>query len=124
LDWDQAGQLLADKTRPGVIEPEAMIEATDVSGARTFALKVPDDSMEPLFGKGEMIFVNPDLEWQPGDYVIAHHVTGHSETTLLRQVARNGDQCLLHPLNQSYEDVPVMNQEEVWGKVVRLRKNV
>lgn len=27
--------------------------------------------MEPLFSKGEIIFVNPEREWAPGDYVIA-----------------------------------------------------
>jgi hypothetical protein len=34
---------------PDIIHAEAMIEATDVSGTRTFALKVQEDSMEPMF---------------------------------------------------------------------------
>jgi SOS-response transcriptional repressor LexA len=31
---------------------------------------------------------------------------------------------MLHPLNRKYEDLPVTDQDEVWGKVVRLRKNL
>lgn len=124
LNWQRIGQMATGKDLPGVIHAEAMIETTDVSGARTFALQVQDDSMEPLFGKGEMIFVNPDLEWRSGDYVIAHQATGPRETILLRQVKPIGSQCMLHPLNRRYEDLPLTTQEEVWGKVVRLRKNL
>jgi SOS-response transcriptional repressor LexA len=30
---------------------------------------------------------------------------------------------MLHPLNRKYEDLPVTKEDEVCGKVVRLRKN-
>ena len=123
LNWHQMGQMVTTKTLPRVIHAEALVEATDVSGTRTFALKVQDDSMEPLFSEGEMIFVNPDLEWKSGDYVIANGPAGHLKTSLLRQVKPIGSQCMLHPLNRKYEDLPLTNQDEVWGKVVRLRKN-
>jgi SOS-response transcriptional repressor LexA len=124
LTWHQMGQMTTSKDLPGVIHAEAMVETTDVSGKRTVALKVQDDSMAPLFSEGEMIFVNPDLEWKPGDYVMAHRPDGHPETILLRQVKPTGSQCMLHPLNRKYEDLPLTKQDEVWGKVVRLRKNL
>ncbi len=124
LSWHQIGQMVTDNTLPGVIHAEAMVEATDVAGTRTFALKVNDDSMEPLFSDGEMIFVNPDLEWKPGDYVIANSRDGHPDAVLLRQVKRIGSRCMLHPLNRKYDDLPVTNQDAVLGKVVRLRKNL
>jgi SOS-response transcriptional repressor LexA len=124
LSWQQLGQIATSKDLPGVIHAEAMVETTDIPGKRTFAVKVPDDSMAPLFSQGEMIFVDPDLEWQPGDYVMAQHPEWDPETLLLRQVKRIGRHCMLHPLNRKYEDLPVTNQEEVWGKVVRLRKNL
>lgn len=123
LSWQQMGEMATSKDLPGVIRAEAMVETTDIPGRRTFAVKVPDDSMAPLFSKGEMIFVDPDLEWQPGDYVLAHHLEGHPDTLLLRQVKRIGRHCMLHPLNRKYDDLPVANQSEVWGKVVRMRKN-
>lgn len=124
LNWHQLSQLVASTLRPDVIGTEAMIEATDVPGERTIALKVQDDSMEPLFSKGEIIFVNPESEWMPGDYVIAHGQDGPSGGTTFRQVKSIGAQCMLHPLNRKYEDLPLTKQEEVWGKVVRLRKNL
>ncbi|HEY7531714.1 MAG TPA: S24 family peptidase, partial [Nitrospiraceae bacterium] len=123
LNWQEMEQMATGKVLPCVIQAEAVIETTEVSGARTFALKVQDDSMEPLFGRGEMIFVNPDLEWGSGDYVIAHEKDGFQETILLRQVKSIGSQWMLHPLNRKYEDLPLTIREEVWGKVVRLRKN-
>ncbi|MDF0675184.1 MAG: XRE family transcriptional regulator [Nitrospira sp.] len=124
LRWDQIGQVVTMKTLPEFLQAEAMIEATDVSGAYTFAVKVQDDSMEPLFSKEEMIFVNPDLEWKPNDYVIAHHRDGDSESMLLRQVKRIGTHCIPHPLNRKYDDIPVAKEDALWGKVVRLRKNL
>lgn len=124
LNWHQTEQMTTRRDLPGVIHAEAMIEATDVSGIRTFALKLQDDSMEPMFSEGEIIFVNPDLEWKPGDYVITNGQDGHSESSLLRQVKAIGTQFMLHPLSRKYEDLPLTKQNGVWGKVVRLRKNL
>lgn len=86
LNWHQITQMVASTTLPGVIHAEALVEATDVLGTRTFALKVKNGSMEPLFSEGEMIFVNHDLEWKPGDYVIAHRRDEGPDSVLLRQV--------------------------------------
>jgi SOS-response transcriptional repressor LexA len=124
LNWHQIGQLTKREDLPGSIHAEATVEATDISGTRTFALKVQDDSMEPLFSKGEMIFINPDLEWKPGDFVIATHQAQSMASTLLRQIKVIGDQCILHPVNWKYEDLPLTEPDFVWGKVVRLRKNL
>jgi SOS-response transcriptional repressor LexA len=124
LNWHQLSQLVASKMSADVIATEAMIEATDVPGARTIALKVQDDSMEPLFSKGEIIFVNPEAKWAPGDYVIARSRDGLPGGTTFRQVKSIGAECMLHPLNRKYEDLPLTTEDEVWGKVVRLRKNL
>jgi len=124
LTWRQLDRIGTRKNLPDVVHSDALVETTDVSGTHTFALTIKDDSMEPLFNEGEMIFVNPDLEWQSGDYVIANSRDGDQDAVLLRQVIRIGSQCVLHPLNRWYEDLPVTNQDAVWGKVVRLRKNL
>ena len=68
MSWQQMGQMANGEGVHAAMHAEAVIEATDVSGNRTFALKIQDDSMEPLFRKGEMIFVNPDVEWKSGDH--------------------------------------------------------
>jgi SOS-response transcriptional repressor LexA len=124
LNWNQMEEMGIMRNLPAVIHAEGMVETTDVSGARTFALKVQDDSMEPLFSEGEMIFVDPDMECKAGDYVIANCQNMSSASTVLRQIKTLGGECILHPLNRQYDDLPLTQQDVVRGKVVRLRKNL
>jgi SOS-response transcriptional repressor LexA len=116
LRWDQIDQMVKSNELPRVINAEAMLE-TDVPGKRTFA-------MQPLFSEGEIIFVNPDLPSEPGHYVVVESEDGRPEVALLRQVKEIGGQAILHPLNRRYEDLPVTKQQRIWGRVVRLRKNL
>jgi SOS-response transcriptional repressor LexA len=124
LNWNQMEEMGIMRNLPAVIHAEAMVETTDVSGTRTFALKVQDDSMEPLFRKGEMIFVNPDAKWSPGDYVVVTRRGESIASSVFRQLRVSGDQRMLHPLNWEYEDVPLAKPDLVWGKVIRVRKNL
>ena len=123
FNWHQ----MAELGKRGNLDPihaEAMVEATDISGTRTFALKVQDDSMEPLFSKGEILFINFDLRWKPGDFVVVTHHGKSMASTLLRHIKAIGNQSILHPVNWKYEDLPLTEPDFVWGKVVRLRKNL
>ena len=87
-------------------------------------MQVKDNSMEPLFSEGEVIFVNPDLPSEPGHYVMVDSDQGRPEGALLRQLKEIGGQTKLHPLNRRYEDLPMTNQQRILGRVVRLRKNL
>jgi len=120
LHSHQVDQMLKNDEPPGVVHAEAMLE-TDVPGKRTFAVMVKDDSMQPLFSKGELVFVNPDLPGQPGHYIV---VDGDPRGALLRQLKHVGGQAVLHPLNSRYEDLLLTHRHRVWGRVVRLRKNL
>ena len=80
--------------------------------------------MQPLFSEGEIIFVNPDLPPEPDHYVLVESGDGRPEETLLRQLKEIGGQAMLHPLNRQYRDLPVTKQQRIWGRVVRLRKNL
>lgn len=120
LNSQQVDQMLMNHEPPGVVHAEAMLE-TDVPGKRTFAVTVKDDSMQPLFSEGEIIFVNPDLLSAPGHYVM---VDGDPTGALLRQFKHLGGQVVLHPLNRRYEDLPLTHRHRIWGRVVRLRKNL
>ena len=55
LDWHQMGQLVTSNNLPDVIPAHATLDTTDISGKRTVALKVKDDSMETMFSEGEII---------------------------------------------------------------------
>ena len=123
LRWDQIDQMVKSNEPPRLIHAVALLE-TDVPGKRTFAVQVRDNSMQPLFSEGEIIFVNPDLPSEPGHYVVVESEDGRPEVALLRQVKEIGGQAILHPLNRRYEDLPVTKQQRIWGRVVRLRKNL
>jgi Peptidase S24-like len=123
LRWDQIDQMVIPDVPSRVIQAEAMLE-TDVPGIRTFAMQVKDNSMEPLFGEGEVIFVNPDLPGEPDDYVMVDSEGGRPEGALLRQLKKIGRQTILHPLDRRYEDLRMTKQHRIIGRVVRLRKNL
>lgn len=123
LKWDQIDQMVRREERPRLIHAEALLE-TDVPGKRTFALQIRDDSMQPLFSEGEVIFVNPDLPSEPGDYVVVESEDSCPERTLLRQLKDIDGQKILHPLNRRYRDLLLTKQQRIRGRIVRMRKNL
>jgi len=123
LRWDQIDQMISRQEPPRLIHAETLLE-TDVPGKRTFALQIRDDSMQPLFSEDEIVFVNPDLPTEPGHYVLVESEDGRPEGVLLRQLKGIGGQAILHPLNRRYEDLPLTKHQRIWGRVVRLRKNL
>lgn len=70
----------------------------------TFALRVTGDSMEPKFTEGMVLIVEPDMEANPGDYVIAKN--GSDETTF-KQLIKDGSDWFLKPLNDRYPIKPL-----------------
>jgi len=123
LRWDQIHQIVTSGEVPRLIQAEGLLE-TDVPGQRTFAVQVKDYSMQPLLSEVEIIFVNPDLPGESGHYVVVESEDGRPEGVLLRQLKEIGGKAILHPLNRGYEDLPVTNDQHIWGRVVRLRKNL
>lgn len=123
LRWDQIDQMVKSNDPPRVIHAEAMLE-TDVPWKRTFAMQVRDNSIQPLFSEGEIIFVNPDLPGEPGHYVLVESEDGRPEGADFRQLKGIGGQAILHPFNWRYADLLLTKQQSVWGRVVRLRKNL
>ena len=121
LRWDQIDQMVTREEPPRLIHADALLE-TDVPGKRTFAVQVRDNSMQPLFSESEIIFVDPDLPSEPGQYVLVESEEGRPEGALLRQLKEIGGQVILHPLNRRYEDLPMTTQRRILGRVVRLRK--
>lgn len=70
----------------------------------TFALRVHGDSMEPEFKEGMLLVVEPELDPQPGDYVIAKN---GSEETTFKQLTKDGADWYLKPLNERYPIKPL-----------------
>lgn len=123
LREDQIEQMVTSKEPPRLVHAETLLE-TDVPGKRTFAMQVRDNSMQPLFSKDEIIFVDPDLPAEPGHYVVVEHEGDGCAEALVRQLKEIGGEAVLHPLNSTYEDLPVTKQQRIFGRVVRLRKDI
>lgn len=71
----------------------------------TFALRVVGDSMEPEFRAGMILVVEPEMEAQPGDYVIAKQAGG--EETTFKQLIKDGGDWYLRPINERYPIKPL-----------------
>ncbi len=95
-----------------------MVE-TDVAGEGVFAVRVPDDSMEPLFHTGKVIFVQPNAPWNDEDYVVVKNTA--SRQVMLRQIKMLGTQTVLHALRHTYPDLPFSQHDTILGKLARVR---
>ena len=96
---------------------------SDRKGRNLFGVKVVNDSMEPDFREGDILVVNPNLEAQAGDYVIAK-MTDDNDSTFKKLVVHTGGPSgtivILRPLNPRYEDIVITDTDrlEIVGKVV------
>ena len=74
----------------------------------TYALRVQGDSMisetNDSFPNGSIVIVEPEMEAQPGDYVIAQNDL--LETTF-KQLVKDGSDVYLKPLNHRYPIKPI-----------------
>ena len=122
LTWAHIGRVVGSGEQDKMVDPETLLE-TELSGDRTFALRVRDDSMNPLFSEGEIIFVDPDLPGDVDHYVVAGD-EAVPEAAMLRELREIGGRLVLHPLNRRYPDLALGAGQRIWGRVVRLRKNL
>ena len=101
----QAGMYtnFVDNLHPGD-ELYEQIPTTVPVNRYTFALRVVGDSMQPRFHEGDILVVEPEMEPNPGDYVIAKN---GSEETTFKQLVRDGADLYLKPLNERYPIKPL-----------------
>ena len=107
----QAGMYkeVVDNYHPGDGGSELIPTSVPVK-KHTFALRVSGDSMEPEFMDGMILIIEPDMDAQPGDYVIAKN--GEGETTF-KQLVKDGSDWYLKPINQRYPIKPLAEAEIV-----------
>ncbi len=118
ISWVQAGKWreAIDLYTPG--DAEDWIETTVPIKENTFALRVDGDSMEPEFPAGVLIVVEPDLDPQPGDYVIAKN----GDDATFKQLVKDGSDWLLKPLNDRYPIKPLESPCKIIGVVRSLER--
>ena len=87
----------------------------DCAGGESFALMVMGHSMTPEFLEGEIIIIEPEGLARDGSYVLAWH---HEEWTF-RQLVRDGECWLLHPLNPAFPDEALVSMADVRGVIIQ-----
>lgn len=81
------------------------VAAPDVKGSQLFAVRVDGDSMEPKLYKGDILIINPDLEFDGGLAVVRHVWEDIHLAYKIRNVRRlSPKRFLLVPLNPKYAD--------------------
>lgn len=92
---------------------ESLVPTTVPVKRHTFALRVSGDSMEPEFKEGAILIVEPELEAQPGDFVI---VKNADEETTFKQLIKDGADWYLKPLNERYP-IKLLGRSKIIGVV-------
>ena len=124
LSWTQASQIEAQQDPWSLLTSRQLMIETELSGERVFAMPVRDDSMEPLFHKGEIFFVDPGLRPQDGHYVVVFTRLTAADEGCLRQLMKVQPHSILHPLNSKYKDMLLKSHQKIIGRVVRLRMDL
>ena len=121
LNWVQAGALRSTEDLYPYAGAAEEYLSVSVRGAHCFALRVRGDSMLPDFREGDMIVIDPDLQPQSGDMVVAV-IDGTGEATFKRYMKKKDGEVLM-PLNPDYSPIVLQPEHRIVGKVVRLVRN-
>ena len=121
ISWVQAGDWAEspDIYAPG--DAEDWLPSPIDHAEHVFALRVSGPSMDDGtangYRDGEIIYVDPDAEWQHNNDVVVKN--GGGEMTFKRIVCQ-GEKCHLVPLNPNWPDkiIPVDRHCSIIGKVV------
>lgn len=93
-----------DNYKPGI--NDGYIELSDIKGSNLFAVRVPDDSMEPSLSKGNILIVNPAKKFTRGIAVV-RHTWGYK----IRNVKQHDKFLLLMPINPKYDEEEILPDE-------------
>ena len=116
ISWEDASRSCEEPAESFHPTAVAWLPIAPKSSDRTFALRVPDDSMEPEFREGEMILIDPTLPGKHNQFVIAR-MEGDSLATF-KQLTLVGNRTYLKPLNSRYPLIDVQGAIKVCGVVV------
>lgn len=117
ISWDDANNYCEESDE--LFHPkevESWIPVAPRSSDRTFAIRVPDDSMEPEFQEGEIIIVDPTLPGKHNQFLVAR-MEGDTTATF-KQLILVGNKKYLKPLNSRYPLIDIQGSLHVCGVVV------
>lgn len=105
LDYVQAAKRARGQVGPQDLTMKRFA-VTDLSqSANSYALNIEGDSMEPEFDAGDLVVIDPDVPYQPGDYVVAVGTEGKATFGKYKATGVNSegaDTFEIVPLNPYY----------------------
>ncbi len=122
ISWVQAGAW-SEILEVSALEAEHFMCPVNCS-EKSFVLKVQGISMEPKFCDGDLIFVDPEAQWEHGSYVVAR-LDDENQATF-KQLIIEGGQKFLKALNPNWPDplMPINGNCTIVGKVVFTGKSL
>lgn len=113
----QAGNYIdvIDHLQPGEGE---RVDTTFPVNRYTYALRVEGDSMEPVLPAGVILIVEPEMQPEPGDYVIVRNGEGAS----VKKLILDGKDWYLKPENPRYPIKPLPDGAVICGVVRGLER--
>jgi|SRR5581483_5114722 len=102
ISWVQAGSFVDALDNPPLSDREEWMPRPKHSGARTFALRVRGESMEPIYQHGDIIFVDRDVVPEHGSDVVAR-IGDRGEVVFKRLVLEGeSERPYLKPVNPNW----------------------
>jgi SOS-response transcriptional repressor LexA len=118
ISWVQAGDWMqiVDNFNPG--DAESYYAAPKKCGPQTFLLRVRGPSMEPKYSDGELIYVDPGVQWEHGKNVVVKLVDEQEAT--FKNLVVEGNKMWLRPLNPDWPEqvIPLEESARIVGVVI------
>lgn len=117
--WDELAQYLEN---PDSYHASEHVFGDPSLSDKTFALGLPDSSMEPFFPKGSLLILDPDKPVTDRCFVLSQ--LHESRTTIFRQLLIDGERRFLKPLNPDLTAFPMRllnNDDKVLGVMIEFR---
>lgn len=115
ISWDELTKYCGESAENFKPEVVSWIPVAPKASERAFAMKVPDDSMEPEFQEGEIIIIDPMMMGSHNQFMVAHEETNRPT---FKRFIDHGGQKYLKPLNNRYPMIDVKGELKVCGVVV------
>lgn len=97
------------------------VEAGGPAGPRAFILRVEGFSMEPDFKPGDKVVIDPDMQWNSGDFVVAKRY--RDEAVTLKQLRQEGSEFYLYATNPDWPN-RIIRMDEEWSICGRARRKI
>ena len=121
LTWEDIMNWLGRKNKPsGYTIPAADLMPTD----HMYAVKLYDDSMEPVFARNTILIIEGEKMPKNSSYAIVKQ--RGQDRPIFRQILIEGDRHYLRPLHPSTERYKIQlfgNQDKYGGTLVQARRN-